>query len=68
MDRAPVRTYRRGMLRDETGQASSEYAGILAVVAVVFVALFASGLAPTVADAAQNAVCAIIGGELRRRR
>jgi hypothetical protein len=63
MDPVPRRTYRRGMLRDETGQASSEYAGILAVVALVFLALFASGLAPTVAGAASDAVCAIVGGD-----
>ena len=51
------------MLRDTSGQASTEYAGILAVIALVFVALFATGLAPTVADAAQHAVCTIIGGD-----
>ena len=51
------------MLRDASGQASSEYAGILAVIALVFVALFATGLAPTVAGAAQDAVCTIVGGD-----
>ena len=51
------------MLRDASGQASIEYAGILAVVALVFVALFATGLAPTVAGAAAGAVCTIIGGD-----
>ena len=51
------------MLRDASGQASSEYAGILAVIALVFVALFATGLAPTVAGAAQDTVCTIIGGD-----
>jgi hypothetical protein len=49
------------VLSSQSGQASGEYAGILAVVALVFVALFASGLAPTVAEATSNAVCAIIG-------
>jgi hypothetical protein len=49
------------VLSEQSGQASGEYAGILAVIAIVFVALFASGLAPTVADAASSAVCAIIG-------
>ncbi|NUT55215.1 MAG: hypothetical protein HOQ03_04440 [Thermoleophilia bacterium] len=49
------------MPNGQSGQASSEYAGILAVIMIVFVALFASGLAPTVADAASSAVCAIIG-------
>jgi hypothetical protein len=61
MDAGWARTYLRCVLKGQSGQASSEYAGILAVVALVFVALFASGLAPTVADATSNAVCAIIG-------
>ena len=51
------------MPKGQSGQASSEYAGILAVVAIVFLALFATGLAPTVADAASDAVCAIIGDD-----
>ena len=51
------------MLRDTSGQTSTEYVGILAVIALVFAVLFATGLAPTVADAAEHAVCTIVGGD-----
>ena len=51
------------MLRDSSGQTSTEYVGILAVIALVFAVLFATGLAPTVADAAEHAVCTIVGGD-----
>ena len=51
------------MLRDASGQASIEFAGVLAVIVLVFGVLFAAGLAPTVADAAEHAVCTIVGGD-----
>jgi len=50
------------VLRDASGRASIELAGVLAVVALVFGALFATGLAPTVAGAAEHAVCRILDG------
>ncbi len=51
------------MLRDASGQASVEYAGVLVVIALVFGVLFATGLAPTVAGAAEHAVCRILDGD-----
>jgi len=49
------------MRRDERGQAAADYAGVLAVVALIFVALFALGLHTRVAEAARTAVCSITG-------
>ncbi len=43
--------------------SSSDYAGILAVVALIFVALFALNLDEKVAPAVDQAVCTILGGE-----
>jgi hypothetical protein len=48
---------------DQRGVASSDYAGILAVVALIFVALFALNLDGKVAPAIDEAVCTILGGE-----
>ena len=48
---------------DQRGVTSSDYAGILAVVALVFVALFALNLDEKVAPAVEKAVCQILGGE-----
>jgi len=45
----------------ERGQASPELAGVLAVVALIFVALFALGLDGKVSAATRDAVCAITG-------
>ena len=53
----------RRALREERGISSSDYAGILAVVALVFVALFALNLDEKVAPAVEKAVCQILGGE-----
>ena len=50
-------------LREPSGQASIEYAGILLVIGLVVAALAAAGLLPGVAEAAQKAVCQIVGGE-----
>ena len=42
--------------RDERGLASSEYAGILAAVAAIFVAVFALGLDGRIGNAVETAV------------
>jgi Flp pilus assembly pilin Flp len=46
---------------DEEGQAAVEYAGILAVIALIFVALFALGLDSTISNAVRDAVNSILG-------
>ena len=57
----------RPMLRrahqDQRGITSSDYAGILVVVSLVFLALFALNLDEKVAPAVEKAVCQILGGE-----
>jgi hypothetical protein len=45
----------------ERGQVATTYAGVLAVVALIFVALFSLGLDGRVSGAANDAVCAITG-------
>ena len=49
--------------RDQRGITSSDYAGILVVVSLVFLALFALNLDEKVAPAVERAVCQILGGE-----
>jgi hypothetical protein len=49
--------------RDQRGITSSDYAGILVVVSLVFLALFALSLDEKVAPAVERAVCQILGGE-----
>ena len=49
-------------MRDERGQAAVSYGGILALLAVVFLALSALGLDGRVARAVEGAVCVITGG------
>lgn len=49
-------------VRDERGQAAVSYGGMLAVLALVFVALFALGLDGRIARAVDGAVCVITGG------
>jgi Flp pilus assembly pilin Flp len=49
--------------RDERGLASTEYAGVLAAVAAIFVAIFALGLDGKIGNAVQTAVCQILGGD-----
>ena len=46
---------------DEEGQAAVEYGGILAVIALVFVALFALNLDTTISNAVRDAVNSILG-------
>ena len=48
-------------LREESGQAAVEYGGILAVIALIFVALFALGLDSTISNAVRDAVNSILG-------
>ena len=48
-------------LRDESGQAAVEYGGILAVIALIFVALFALNLDTTISNAVKDAVNSILG-------
>jgi Zn-dependent metalloprotease len=50
------------MLRGERGQASTTYAGILAIVAVVFGVLFALNLDGKVRSTAEQALCTIFSG------
>ena len=50
-------------LRDEEGQAAVEYGGILAVIALIFVALFGLGLDDDISKAVDKAVGQILGGE-----
>ena len=48
-------------LREESGQAAVEYGGILAVIALIFVALFALNLDSTISNAVKDAVNSILG-------
>ena len=47
--------------REESGQAAIEYGGILAVIALIFVALFALKLDTTISNAVRDAVNSILG-------
>src|SRR5215217_4370103 len=49
--------------RDERGLASTEYAGVLAAVAAIFVAIFTLGLDGKIGNAVETAVCQILGGD-----
>jgi Flp pilus assembly pilin Flp len=49
------------MRRREDGQAAVEYAGVLAVVAAIFVAVGALGLGDRVGSAVSGSVCSILG-------
>ena len=49
-------------MRDERGQAAVSYGGILAMLAVVFLALSALGIDGRIARAVEGAVCVITGG------
>ena len=48
-------------MRQESGQAAVEYGGILAVIALIFVALFALNLDTTISNAVRDAVNSILG-------
>src|SRR4051812_17953275 len=62
--RAPAGSLRRMRhARGELGQTAVEYGGILAVLAIVFVALFATPLGDDVSCTAQRAVAQILGND-----
>ena len=50
-------------LRDEDGQAAVEYGGILAVIALIFIAVFGLGLDGIIGDAIDKAVGEILTGK-----
>ena len=56
------------VLRSERGLAASEYAGILAVVAAVLLAIVALGLDGRVSGAVRTAVCQVLGGDCEREQ
>ena len=56
-----VQTFLARLKDDEEGQAAVEYGGILAVIALIFVALFALNLDSTISNAVKDAVNSILG-------
>ena len=48
---------------DEDGQAAVEYGGILAVIALIFIAIFGLGLDTTIGNAVEKAVGEILTGK-----
>ena len=56
-----VQTFLARLKDDEEGQAAVEYGGILAVIALIFVALFALNLDTTISNAVKDAVNSILG-------
>jgi hypothetical protein len=52
----------RDRLRNEIGQTSAEYVGILVIVGAIIVALVAAGIPGRVQTAATNALNTIFGG------
>ena len=52
----------RRMHDDEDGQAAVEYGGILAVIALIFIAIFGLGLDTTIGNAVETAVGEILTG------
>ncbi|MEA2310044.1 MAG: hypothetical protein QOE28_12 [Solirubrobacteraceae bacterium] len=57
---------RAEQLGDEEGQTAVEYAGILALLGVIFAAIFALGLDGKISSAISNAVDGIIGGGAKK--
>src|SRR5918997_5636786 len=53
----------RRALKSERGMSSTEYAGILAIVATVFVVMFALDLDSKVGSTVRSALCTILGGD-----
>jgi Flp pilus assembly pilin Flp len=53
----------RRALKSERGLATSEYAGILAIVAAIFLAVFALGLDGKIGSTVETALCRILGGD-----
>jgi Flp pilus assembly pilin Flp len=56
-----VQSFLARLRDDEEGQAAVEYGGILAVIALIFVALFALNLDTTISNAVKDAVNSILG-------
>ena len=56
-----VQSFLARLKDDEEGQAAVEYGGILAVIALIFVALFALNLDSTISNAVKDAVNSILG-------
>ena len=56
-----VQNFLARLKEDEEGQAAVEYGGILAVIALIFVALFALNLDSTISNAVKEAVNSILG-------
>jgi Flp pilus assembly pilin Flp len=56
-----VQSFLARLKDDEEGQAAVEYGGILAVIALIFVALFALNLDTTISNAVKDAVNSILG-------
>ena len=56
-----VQNFLARLKEDEEGQAAVEYGGILAVIALIFVALFALNLDTTISNAVKDAVNSILG-------
>jgi hypothetical protein len=53
----------RRALQSERGLATSEYAGILAIVAAIFLGVFALGLDGRIGSTVETALCRILGGD-----
>src|SRR5918997_2824788 len=53
----------RGALKSERGMSSTEYAGILAIVATIFVVMLALDLDSKVGTTVRTALCTILGGQ-----
>jgi Flp pilus assembly pilin Flp len=58
-----VREHFRRLHEDEDGQAAVEYGGILAVIALIFIAVFGLGLDGIISKAVDKAVGEILTGE-----
>ena len=58
-----VGTFVRRLHDDEEGQAAVEYGGILAVIALIFIAVFGLGLDGIIGDAIDKAVGEILTGK-----
>lgn len=53
--------FRAEQLRSESGQSSAEYVGMILVVAAVIAAIAFSGLAGTIAQGIEDAICSLTG-------
>src|SRR3954468_7800207 len=63
MDRGPVRTYLRRVMRGERGQTAAEAMGVLLVVSAVVCMLASSDTPAKIAGRTQEIVCEIGGGQ-----